>query len=183
MYRRLALSLPAALILVFNPGIISAQQAENVDEEAKIENALSAAPVAIAEHAAVVDWDQAVLREGSNGWTCLPNPPTITGNAPMCLDGQWLKWAHAWVSRTEPEITGVGLAYMLAGGVDASNTDPYASEPAPGEDWVLSGPHVMIIVPDTKMLDALPTDPHSGGPWVMFKGTPYAHIMMPAASE
>jgi hypothetical protein len=28
-------------------------------------------------------------------------------------------------------------------------------------------------------LSALPTDPNNGGPWVMWKGTPYAHIMVP----
>lgn len=37
----------------------------------------------------------------------------------------------------------------------------------------------MILTPDTKQLDELPTDPHSGGAWVMWKGTPYAHIMVP----
>jgi hypothetical protein len=35
--------------------------------------------------------------------------------------------------------------YMLAGGTDASNTDPYATEPAPGADWVRTGRHVMIV--------------------------------------
>ncbi len=29
------------------------------------------------------------------------------------------------------------------------------------------------------MLNGMPTDPNSGGPWVMFQGTPYAHIMIP----
>ena len=28
----------------------------------------------------------------------------------------------------------------------------------------------------------LPTDPHSGGPWVMWRGTPYAHLMVPTAA-
>jgi hypothetical protein len=71
------------------------------------------------------------------------------------------------------------MAYMLAGGVDASNTDPYATEPPTGDEWIYTGPHVMIIVPDPAALDGLPTDPNSGGPYVMWKGTPYAHIMMP----
>jgi hypothetical protein len=39
----------------------------------------------------------------------------------------------------------------------------------------------MVIVPDPAQLDALPTDPQNGGPWVMWKGTKYAHIMMPTA--
>jgi len=39
----------------------------------------------------------------------------------------------------------------------------------------------MVILPDPAQLDALPTDLQSGGPWVMWKGTKYAHIMMPTA--
>ena len=37
----------------------------------------------------------------------------------------------------------------------------------------------MIIVPDAALLEGVPTDPNAGGPYVMWKGTPYAHIMMP----
>jgi hypothetical protein len=39
----------------------------------------------------------------------------------------------------------------------------------------------MVLYADLKMLDAFPTDPNSGGPWVMWKGTPYAHLMVPVA--
>jgi len=40
----------------------------------------------------------------------------------------------------------------------------------------------MIAVPDPKQLDAFPSDPHAGGPWVMWKGTKYAHLMVPIAA-
>ncbi len=183
MYRDSAVSVLVALVLVLLPAAALAQPMGHTGNAAKIESALSAAPAAIAEGAAVVDWDNTVLREGTNGWTCMPDPPHQPGIAPMCLDEQWVKWAMAWTSHEIPEITRVGTAYMLAGGVDASNTDPYATEPAPGDNWVHSGPHVMIIVPDPAALDGLPTDPNSGGPYVMWKGTPYAHIMMPVAGS
>lgn len=39
----------------------------------------------------------------------------------------------------------------------------------------------MMLTPDAAQLDALPTDPNNGGPWVMWKGTKYAHIMVPTA--
>lgn len=177
MYRIPVLSVLAALVLVSQTDLASAQRAE--DNKAKIKNALSAAPAKIAEDATVVDWDQTVLKEGSNGWVCLPD----AGNGPMCLDKEWLNWAQAWIAHQQPEVGKVGLAYMLQGGKDASNTDPFATEPAAGEDWVMSEPHVMIIVPDASALDDLPSDPNSGGPWVMFQGTPYAHIMMPVGGE
>jgi hypothetical protein len=45
--------------------------------------------------------------------------------------------------------------------------------------WVVSPPHIMVLYQDRKILDAYPTDPKSGGPWVMWKSTPYAHVMVP----
>jgi hypothetical protein len=44
-------------------------------------------------------------------------------------------------------------------------------------------PHVMIIVPDPAMLDAFPTEHGTGGPYVMWAGTPYAHLMVPTVPE
>jgi hypothetical protein len=72
---------------------------------------------------------------------------------------------------------------MLQGGSDASNTDPFALEPAPGEDWITSGPHVMILSPVSLDTTLFSTDPNSGGPYVMWAGTPYEHIMMPVQAE
>src|SRR5258708_38838392 len=86
------------------------------------------------------------------------------------------------MSKKDPQIKGIGLAYMLRGDKGASNTDPYATAAVPGNDWVVSGSHVMVLTPDAAQLDALPTDWHSGGPWVMWKGTKYAHIMVPTGS-
>lgn len=45
-------------------------------------------------------------------------------------------------------------------------------------EWIEEGAHLMIIAP-AKLLDAFPTDPENGGPYVMWKGTPYAHLMVP----
>ncbi len=36
-------------------------------------------------------------------------------------------------------------AARLAGGSDASNTDPHATEPAEKGKWVDTGPHIMIF--------------------------------------
>lgn len=37
----------------------------------------------------------------------------------------------------------------------------------------------MIVVPDKEMLAGLPDALDTGGPYVMRKGTPYAHLMVP----
>lgn len=41
----------------------------------------------------------------------------------------------------------------------------------------------MIVVPDLKSLAGMSTDPANGGPYVMFAGTPYAHIMAPTTAQ
>ena len=40
-----------------------------------------------------------------------------------------------------------------------------------------------MLVQTPKMLGSYSTDPKNGGPWVMWKGTPYAHIMVPVAAN
>ncbi len=96
------------------------------------------------------------LRAGTNGWMCM----TEANGTPMCLDKEWQSWADGWINKKDPQVKNIGLAYMLKGDKGASNTDPYASGPAPDNQWVVSGPHVMFIVPDPAQLDALPTDAH-----------------------
>lgn len=169
----------------------AAPEPEPGTPEAKIANAESAAPPEIAHNATILDWpteeggEPVQLRAGTNGWTCFPSSPNPTGAVgqdPMCLDGEFMKWAQAWMGKSEPAVASVGLAYMLQGDRGASNTDPFATEQTPDNQWVQAGPHLMVITPDPAQLAAIPTDPASGGPFVMWAGTPYAHIMVPVPS-
>jgi hypothetical protein len=148
------------------------------DEAGKKEDALSAAWPGMAEGATIMDWDGTVLKEGSNGYTCLPTPPMLQGTAPMCMDSEWMKWADAWGNKKEYSAESLGISYMLAGDEGASNIDPYAEGPTDDNEWVKEGAHLMILAP-AELLEAFPTDPDSGGPYVMWKGTPYAHLMVP----
>ncbi len=151
----------------------------------KIQNAMSAAPKAISRNATIMDWPEkegaepTVLRKGKNEWTCLPDDPSSPGNDPMCLDKMWMVWLEAWMTKKEPSITRTGMAYMLQGGSDASNTDPFATKPAPGEKWIKAPAHVMILVPGKLDPKFYSSDPNSGGPWIMWGGTPYEHLMVP----
>ena len=157
----------------------------------KIANAMSAAPAEISRNATIMDWPDTPngapkqLRAGTNGWVCFPNSPSEFGAAsvddPMCMDKQWQAWGEAWMSKKDPQITGTGIAYMLKGDRGASNTDPFATKQTADNAWVVSPPHIMVLYQDLKLLDAFPTDPKSGGPWVMWKGTPYAHLMVPVS--
>ena len=151
----------------------------------KIASARSAAPASISRNATVVemgkDGKMITLHEGTNGWLCMPDNPGTPGPDPMCVDKTWQEWMGAYMAKKAPELSQVGVAYMLAGGADASNSDPYARKPATGEHWIITSAHMMLILPDAKLIDNYPTDPTSDGPFVMWKGTPYAHVMVPVA--
>src|SRR4029077_9939781 len=114
------------------------------------------------------------------GWSCLPDMPESKGNDPMCIDEPWMKWIQAYLSKTTPAVGRVGIGYMIApGGVWGSNSDPYGMMEMPDNHWALHSPHVMIVVPDVQSLAGLSTDPKNGGPYGMYAGPPYAHIMAP----
>jgi hypothetical protein len=156
---------------------------------AKIEEAMSAGPMAIARDATIMDFPAidtdppVLLREGSNGWTCWTDWPATPGLDPLCGDEMWEELGGAMAEGREPNITRPGLSYMLQGGSDPSNTDPFALEPAPGEDWISTPPHVMLIYPNPLDPASFSTDPDSGEPYIMWAGTPYEHIMMPVQPE
>jgi len=148
-----------------------------------IESALSAAPAGLASAAAVVsasaDGTMKSLREGTNGFTCMPDNPVTPGPDPMCMDANAMKWAQAWIGKKAPPADTVGLIYMLAGGTDASNTDPYATDPSKGK-WVETGPHVMIVgAPSLTAQYKGGESPDTAAPYTMWEGTPYAHVMVP----
>lgn len=148
-----------------------------------IKSAEAAAPAEIAHGAAIVVPDASgaikTLRNGTNGWTCMPDNPQTPGTDPMCMDANAMKWAEAWMGHKPPPANNVGLMYMLQGGSDASNTDPWGEKPANGK-WVETGPHVMVVGADSlNKLYPATAEPDTSKPYVMFGGTPYAHLMVP----
>jgi hypothetical protein len=162
-------------------GFIGVLPAAAASDEELIKNAISAAPEAVGKNAAVMNWDMKILREGTNGFTCMPDDTnTTTINDPMCVDKNGLAFIMAIMEKKEPP-PGVGFGYMLQGGGSASNADPYAPAPADGKWEPDDPPHVMIFGAK-ETLDAYPqpkSNPDVTQPYVMYPGTPYAHLMMP----
>jgi hypothetical protein len=157
--------------------------------QAKIRDAMSAAPTDVARNATIMDWPEKPgmpmkeLRAGTNGWTCMPSTGGGgLGADPMCLDKSFSAWADAYMNKKDPQLKSIGTAYMLRGDKGASNTDPFAKAPTADNQWVVTGPHIMVLLPNPSQLDVYPTDPHAGGPFVMWKGTKYAHLMVPINS-
>ena len=162
-----------------------AAAAPRMSDAQLIANATSAAPASIGRNATVVAPGprntMRTLRRGSNGWTCMPDDPNTPSNDPMCFDRNGMAWADAWMHHRAPPAGTAALSYMLQGGSDASNTDPFATRPARGASWVRTGPHVMILDRNAAAASGYPggPNPDTSKPYVMFAGTPYAHIMLP----
>jgi hypothetical protein len=123
----------------------------------KIVNALSAGPASITGHATVTDWPAnpkdphsqgRVLRQGNNGWTCMPDVPGRPQHDPMCVDETMMKWVRATLAGEKPNIDRVGLSYMLMGEARQGQNVPPAKNPADVKQWFYIGPHVMIVLPD-----------------------------------
>lgn len=158
---------------------VTAQATEEASRgnKALIANALSAGPDDVTGEATVIDGDGNVLREGSNGWTCIPETP---GMGPMCNDETWMAALGAMQAGGAFPTGKFGVSYMLAGEGDApgvSNLDPAATEPTADNMWIKDGPHMMIILPDPAMYSDISNNVDDPV-YVMWKDTPFAHLMI-----
>ncbi|WP_315917683.1 hypothetical protein [Vibrio fluvialis] len=152
-------------------------------EEDKVMRAESAAHTDLSSTATIMDTDGTVLRKGSSHWHCMPGIPVMEGDAhPMCNDPVWTALLQAAAEGKPFETDKVGFSYMLQGDALVSNESPAATDPNDGGVWVEEGPHIMIVVPRA-LLEGISTDPYNGGPYVMWKDTPYAHIMIPVGNK
>jgi hypothetical protein len=147
-----------------NPPANETKAVTAADQSDPTTSAQSAAPASISGSASIVQ-------------------ASADGTDPMCFDGNAGKWADAWIHHKPPPANVVGVIYMLEGGTDASNTDPYATKPTADNDWVKTGPHVMIVG-SKEILAGHPSGgkPDTSVPYVMWSGTPYAHLMVPTAA-
>jgi hypothetical protein len=140
--------------------------------------AMTGAPQAIGKNATIVtmtaDMKMRTLRKGTNGFTCAPEPD------PMCADQNAMEWFDAYLGKKDPPKGKVGFVYMLMGDQGVSNTDPYAESATATNNWVKTGPHVMIVGA-IGMTAGYPHDAKAdpAKPYVMWPGTPYEHLMLP----
>lgn len=178
-------------LLMFAASFSSAMNAQAAEgkkaptDKQLIASAMSAAPAKVGKGATIVameaDGKMRTIRQGENGFTCMPDNPATPGPDPMCMDKNAMDWVHAWIAHETPAPGKIGFMYMLAGGTDASNTDPYATKPEANNNWIKTGPHVMIVGADASFYDMYPKDanPDTSVPYIMFADTPYQHLMAP----
>jgi len=143
----------------------------------KIARAMSAGPDNISKFARIIDTDAqgntVILHEGSNGFTCMPGNSKVVGDPPMCADAASMQWfADAKAHKPKPTNTVPGITYMLAGATQRSDSDPHDTTSPP----ITVGPHWMIMWPFDPKTTGLPTKHKPTGAYIMFAGSPYAHV-------
>jgi hypothetical protein len=159
---------------------LASGQMKPVSDDELLKTLEGAAPADVFKDATVLnmqaDGTMKEVRKGTNGWTCMD-----PGGAPMCADAGGMEWGQALMSKgAAPQK--LGFVYMLRGDNGASNTDPHATGETADNNWVQTGPHVMIVGAAAKdMMQGYPRqakgDPSK--PYIMWAGTPYEHIMLP----
>jgi hypothetical protein len=170
----------ALLVLTFLViGVPEARAQQTMSDLELMTDLKGSAPQSVVEHATIMkmgaDGKMKVVQEGNNGWTCMD-----PGGAPMCADQAAMEWVQTWQQKG-PAPQKTGFIYMLKGDAGTSNTDPYAKEVTADNNWVKTGPHVMIVGAPKDMMQAYPRDakPDPTKPYVMWPGTPYEHLMLP----
>jgi hypothetical protein len=154
---------------------VSAMAGDTTQE--KIARAMSAGPDNVSKFARIIDTDaqgnKVILREGSNGFTCMPGNPKLVGEPPMCVDAASMQWfLDAKAHKPKPTNTVPGITYMLAGASQRSDSDPNDTTSMPIE----VGPHWMIMWPFDPKTTGLPTTHKPTGAYIMWAGSPYAHV-------
>jgi hypothetical protein len=125
--------------------------------QVKIARAMSAGPTDVAKAARIVDTDaqgkMSVLREGNDGFTCMPGNLRVVGEPPMCIDAPSMQWfADAKAHKPKPTNTVPGITY-IAGASQRSDSDPNDTTSMP----IDVGPHWMIMWPFDPKATGLPT--------------------------
>ena len=165
-------------LICFLGAVIAASSADESDSvQAKITRAMSAGPAEIAKSARIVDTANngktIILREGDNGFTCMPGNPRVIGDPPMCADAASMQWvADFKAHKSKPTNTIPGITYMLAGATQRSDSDPYdTTSPS-----ITVPSHWLIMWPFDPGATGLPVTHRDTGAYIMWAGSPYAHM-------
>jgi hypothetical protein len=141
----------------------------------KIAEAMSAGPSDIAQGARIVEMgpnhQMTQLRPGTNSWTCMPKQSDTL--PPMCADPASMQWMKDFAAHNpKPANTVPGITYMLAGATQRSDSDPFDKT----SPLIAIGPHWMIMWPFNPKTSGLPTTHRPTGAYIMWAGSPYAHV-------
>ena len=174
-------ALCTAIVIAFAPAVGRPQAA--VTDADYIRTAAAGAPTDIANKAAIAKIDAkgvvTSVRAGTNGFTCTVGVPGDP-KAPFCADANAWAWVvSAATNQPKPTNTAPGIAYMAQGGTHfETTTHDIVMMPGPNTHPVQEPPHWMLMWAFDPATSGLPTKENAGGVYIMFAGTPYAHLMI-----
>jgi hypothetical protein len=190
-HRTCAVALLAIPLAALQTAAVAALQAQarpaaagqNPEAEAEfIKAAEEGAPEQISTKAAIARMEPSgkttIVRPGSNGFTCTLMPDE--SHAPYCGDKRGFQWIVAAMShKPAPPAGGTGIAYMAKGGLHYETPEgEIVMAPSAQTRSVREPPHWMLLTPLDPAATGIPTKPNAGGSYIMFAGTPYAHLMI-----
>jgi hypothetical protein len=156
---------------------------KGMSKEELINLALSAAPPEIAKDATAMipgeDGKMVEGKKGTNGFTCFPDVDGQSVPDPICNDAAATQWVSDLMSGApKPTNTVPGIAYMAKGGWHFEKDGKIIMKNEPGAKKVKEPGHWMVFWPVDSKTSGLPTLPGKFGTYIMFDGTPYAHLMI-----
>ena len=99
----------------------------------------------------------------------------MVGGQPYCADEAAVQWERDFAAhKPKPTNPAPGIEYMLLGGTDWSGSNPNATSGTP----IKEPPHWMIMWPFDPTTTGLSVEAKQTGTWIMWAGTPYAHLMI-----
>jgi hypothetical protein len=158
------------------------KEVKAMSEKEQTALALRAAPAHIANEAGIMvygaDGKLTETKKSSNGFTCVPTVMNLPDPDPMCMDAAVQQWMTDLMNNApKPTNTVPGIAYMAVGGSHYEK-DGKVVMPGDGAKIVKEPPHWMVMWPFDAAATKLPTAPNPSGVYIMFEGSPYAHLMV-----
>ena len=184
-----ALLLAGATVTLAAPARSQMAHPPGMSHAAVVEAASAGGPDFISHDATIAWIDQAgavhVMRPGTNGFTCVIVVPDPFGG-PICGDQVAANWVVALLTgaAAPPVAAAPGIAYMARGGAhyeDASGTVVMEHDQSPhaaGTHRVVEHAHWMLMWPMDPTTSGLPIKENGTGSYIMFTGTPWAHVMI-----
>jgi hypothetical protein len=161
----------------------SVKDLKSMSQEEQIKIAQSAAPPHISKEATVMvvgpDGKLVEAKKGTNNFTCIPSVNMRPEPDPMCFDAAVGQWVDALMNKKDkPDNTVPGISYMARGGFHWEKDGKILMNEEPGAKLVKEPPHWMLMWPFESKDAKLPTQPNPSGAYIMFDGTPFAHLMI-----
>lgn len=187
MAKKTAILLSSAFVaLGFSAASMAAETKSGIQgmsDEELIRVAESAAAPHISGDATIMapgpDGKLRTLREGANEFTCIADLSAQETPDPVCTDRAGTEWFMSFFNNEpRPANTEPGVAYMAQGGWHWERNGEIVMGPEAGATRVEEPPHWMLLWPIEAGQAGLPEGPSSFGTFVMYEGSPYAHLMV-----